>query len=168
MYTYNLIQFTTGLNQLAIQEIYNGQVTRYLDLSGNILNLPFSTESIVIESNYIPSINIDSPQIQNEEIPIEVKIHNEFLMYEKRRNDGLIALNKLMSELRLLSKMNGSPREVNKSIENAFDKVTKNIMIGWWITAKEECELVPVGGYVTQELWNRIYNTINSYISENY
>lgn len=92
----------------------------------------------------------------------------ESLKYEQRQKDGLVAINNLMSELRLNSIQHNYPREVNKSIEIAFESVTKNILLGWWISAKEECELVQVQGYVTQGLKDRIYNTITTYISNNY
>ena len=98
----------------------------------------------------------------------ENPIHVEKKKYEQRQLDGILAINELMAELRLNSIENELPREVNRSIEHAFEKVTNAILIGWWVTAKEECEEVIVGGYVTQELWDRIYNTINQYISENY
>lgn len=88
--------------------------------------------------------------------------------YEKRQLDGRNEVNNLMSELRLNSIANSYPREVNKSIEDAFAKVTSNILIGWWVSAQEECLLVPVGGYVSQELHDRIRTTIENYIAENY
>ena len=95
-------------------------------------------------------------------------IDAEALMYEKRQKDGLAAINRLMSELRLNALANNYPRIINQTIENAFSEVTKNILLGWWVTAKEKCELVEVGGYVSQALKDRIYNTITNYISENY
>ena len=73
-----------------------------------------------------------------------------------------------MSELRLNSLENDFPRIVNKTIEDEFMKVTEAVERGWWITAKEECEIVVVGGYVSQELYDRIYLTITNYILENY
>lgn len=96
--------------------------------------------------------------------PVDVEARK----YEQRQQDGLKAVNSLMSELRLNSLANNYPREVNKAIEDAFAKVTSNILLGWWVSAKEECEIVPVGGYVTQALKDRIYTTITSYITNNY
>lgn len=50
---YNLIEFTFGLYQQALQEIdENGIVTRYLNLDLSELELPLVTESKVIEENY--------------------------------------------------------------------------------------------------------------------
>jgi len=50
---YNLIEFTFGLYQQALQEIdENGIVTRYLNLDLTELELPLVTESKVIEENY--------------------------------------------------------------------------------------------------------------------
>jgi hypothetical protein len=95
-------------------------------------------------------------------------ISDEFIQYEKRQRDGLQSLNLMMAELRLNALQNNYPREVNRSIEEAFAEVINSIQLGWWVTAKEKCELVPVAGYVTQELWDRIYNTITNYIAANY
>lgn len=102
-----------------------------------------------------------------EENPID-PIEVEAKKYYKRQEDGREAVNNLMAELRLNAKVNNYPRIVNKTIEDAFMKVTESVERGWWITAKEECELVVVGGYVTQELWDRIYTTINDYILTSY
>lgn len=50
---YNLIEFTLGLNQQALQEIdENGVVTRYLNLDLTIIEVTLITESRVIEENY--------------------------------------------------------------------------------------------------------------------
>ena len=95
-------------------------------------------------------------------------ISDEFIQYEKRQRDGLQSLNLMMAELRLNSIQNNYPREVNKSIEEAFSGVINAIQLGWWVTAKEKCELVVVEGYITQDLWDRIYGTITNYIAANY
>jgi hypothetical protein len=102
-------------------------------------------------------------QLENKNV-----ISDEFILYENRQFDGMKSLNLLMAELRLNSVQNNYPREVNKSIETAFEGVINSIQLGWWVTAKEKCELVPVAGYVTQQLWDRIYLTITQYIAANY
>jgi len=93
---------------------------------------------------------------------------SEIALYDKRIFDGRVALISLMSELRLNSMVNNYPRIVNASIENAFWEVAIAINNGWWITAKEKCDLVPVAGYVTQPLWDRIHTKITDYIAQNY
>ncbi len=95
----------------------------------------------------------------------------EHSLYIKRQRDGQEAVSALMSELRNTAKLNPNQeiaRSINRGIEVAFEKVTLNVQQGWWVTAREQCELVPVEGYVTQALWDRIYSTITNYISENY
>lgn len=53
---YNKIEFTFGLNQIALQEIdENGICTRYLNLDGTEIEVPLITESKVIEENYQPT-----------------------------------------------------------------------------------------------------------------
>ena len=50
---YNLIEFTFGLNQKALQEIDDyGIVMRYLNLDMTELEVPLITESKVIQENY--------------------------------------------------------------------------------------------------------------------
>ncbi len=95
-------------------------------------------------------------------------ITDRTVKYYKRQEDGIHAHLSLMSELALTSEANGYPREVNASIETAFKEVKDEIRAGQWISAKEACELVSVGGYITQELYDRIYTTITNYISVNY
>ena len=95
-------------------------------------------------------------------------IKDEAERYVQRQLDGVNAVNSLMSELRLNSIVNNYPRVVNKTIEDSFKKVTHNILIGWWVSAKEECEVVQVNDFVTQALKDRIMNTIVAYIEVNY
>ena len=95
----------------------------------------------------------------------------EHSLYIKRQKDGQDAVSALMSELRNSAKLNPNQdlaRAINRGIELAFEKVTQNVLLGWWVTAKEQCELVSIGGYVTQQLWDRIYSTITQYINQNY
>jgi len=99
--------------------------------------------------------------------PVDL-LASEIALYDKRIFDGRVALISLMSELRLNSLVNNYPRIVNASIENSFWEVAIAINNGWWITAKEKCELVPVAGYVTQPLWDKIHNKIVDYIAQNY
>jgi len=95
-------------------------------------------------------------------------LNEEIEKYNQRQYDGKVAIINLMAELRLAAIANGYPRDVNRAIENAFWEVAIAVNNGWWITAKEKCELVPVGGYVTQELWDRIHGKIVAYIAQNY
>jgi len=53
---YNLIEFTLGLKQQALQEINEyGICTRYLNLDGTEINVPLITESRVVEEDYQPN-----------------------------------------------------------------------------------------------------------------
>jgi hypothetical protein len=95
-------------------------------------------------------------------------LNDEIAKYYERQHDGKVAIIQLMAELRLNAIANNYPRIVNATIENAFWDVAISINNGWWITAMEKSDLVVVGGYVTQELKDRIQLKISTYISQNY
>lgn len=96
-------------------------------------------------------------------------IFDEVKKYETRKLDGIKAVNQMMSELRVNSIQNGYPREINRTIEKAFDGVSYNLVTyGWWISALEECNLVEINGYVTQGLKDRIKLVLETYIAANY
>lgn len=92
----------------------------------------------------------------------------EYELYVKRREDGIRMFLELISELRLVSKANSLPREWLRELEGIFEKVQRAVESGQWKTAQEECELIPVDGLVTQQLYDRIYNAIVSYIATSY
>lgn len=98
----------------------------------------------------------------------ESAIKAEVRLYTKRIKDGRKLSKNLMSELRLNSKKNNLPREVNAYIESKLDKVKINIDRGWWVTALEELESITIENYFTQELYDRIHATITEYILNNY
>ena len=89
-------------------------------------------------------------------------------MYLKRIEDGQLMSIYLMSELRLESVINGYNRDVNRYIEIKLDKVKINIDRGWWVTALETLENIVVESYFTQELYDKLHNTITNYILINY
>ena len=103
-------------------------------------------------------------EIEYELSPIDLEAEK----YQQRIDDGIQMSINLMSELRVNSKVNNLPRQVNDYIEQKLEKVKTNIDRGWWVTALEELEQVTVESYFTQELYDRLYNTITTYIAENY
>ena len=64
--------------------------------------------------------------------------------------------------------LQGAPREVNKAIERAFFHVMVMAWMGQWVSAKEYCEEVVVGGYITQGVKDQILTIITNYINNNY
>jgi len=95
-------------------------------------------------------------------------IYEEKLKYDQRKKDGSDAFLMLMSELRIYSKENNLPREVNRYIEDKLEFVKSQVIEGQWISAREKLDLVIVEGYLTQELYDRIQLKIDTYILENY
>ena len=100
--------------------------------------------------------------------PIQEQINLEKDLYKKRVRDGQDMSAALMAELRVMSIANNLPREVNKFIEEKLERVKINVDRGWWITALEELEAQQPISFFTQDLYNRIHDTISNYIAENY
>lgn len=105
------------------------------------------------------------------EFSVETETDNiteEKQKYDQRVLDGQNAYLMLMAELRLNSKHNNLPREVNKYIEEKLESVRIQVVSGQWISAREKLDLVVVEGYLTQELYDKIQLKIDTYILENY
>lgn len=95
-------------------------------------------------------------------------IELERARYDKRCIDGQSAYLMLMAELRLNSITNNLSREVNKEIEEKLESVRIQVVSGQWISAREKLAMVQVGGYLTQELYDRIKLALDNYIAQNY
>ena len=87
---------------------------------------------------------------------------------KKRRADGEVAFFNLMAELRLHSLQNSLDRSINKYIERKLKDVRDEVLLGQWISAREYLDEVVVEGYLTQELYDRVKDTLDTYIAENY
>ena len=92
----------------------------------------------------------------------------EKLKYDQRVVDGQNAFLMLMSELVVFSRQNNLPREINRDIETRLEFVKSQVIDGQWISAREKLAEVVIGGYLTQELYDRIKNSIDDYILKNY
>lgn len=95
-------------------------------------------------------------------------IDEEHFIYLKRTEDGKKAFYELMSELRLNSISNNLPREVNKFLERKLKNVRDEVCLGQWVSAREYLDEVTIEGYLTQEFFDRVKNTLDNYISLNY
>lgn len=92
----------------------------------------------------------------------------EHSLYIKRKEDGIQAVNALMAELRNRSLALGIPDSVNRHIENRLVSVKQNVVDGWWKSALDEIIFIQPDEYLTQDLIDRVRNTISKYIDENY
>lgn len=105
----------------------------------------------------------------NEIINTEDTIENEALFYEnKRAYDGTKMFFLLMAELKLNSEANNLPRSVNKFIERKLINVRNEVCFGQFKSAKEYLEEITPESYFTQELYDRIFLKLTTYIAENY
>lgn len=86
----------------------------------------------------------------------------------KRKVDGEKAFFELMAELRLNSLANSLPREVNKYIERKLKNVRDEVILGQWLSAREYLDEIVVEGYLTQALYDRVKDKLDTYIAENY
>lgn len=92
----------------------------------------------------------------------------EHSLYVKRKEDGIQSINSLMAELRNKSLSLGLPESVNRHIENMLKPVKEDVETGWWKSALDKIVLLQPDQYLTQELIDRVTNTISKYIDENY
>lgn len=95
-------------------------------------------------------------------------LKQEVSKYRQRITDGVEFIATVTAELRINSVDNELPRSINQEIQATFSEVMSALSYGLWISAKEKCELITIEGNVTQELWDRIYNTITDYIAVSY
>lgn len=146
-----------GLKSWIIQEV---------DSNDNEITKTMTTDKSVV-FNYLLSI----PESELNALPfidsinrIELEKHR----YDKRVTDGQSAYLMLMAELRLNSITNNLPREVNREIEEKLESVRIQVVSGQWISALEKLQAVQVGGYLTQQLYDRIQTSLTEYIAANY
>lgn len=96
-------------------------------------------------------------------------IYRERMLYmHKRMVDGQVAFFGLMSELKKNSEDNNLPRSINKFIERKLKNVRDEVFKGQWISAREYLDEVIVEGFLTIELYNRVKDTLDTYIANNY
>lgn len=141
-----------------IQEIdrllYDSNIQYINDLENSIKNNLLNAVNIIYNNLYIIINDI---------------IDDDF--YIKTQEDGRKAVNDLMRELALFSYNNNLPRNINRKIEDTFKPVTDALLWGWWKTAKEKCEELESeidNVIITQQLYDKIYNSIVIYININY
>lgn len=112
----------------------------------------------------IPKIEADQLDFISSVDEIELEKYR----YDKRTKDGCDAYLTLIAELRIYALENNQDRSVNKEIERRLEMVKSQVCMGQWISAKEYLQEVEISGPLTQELWNRINNTLTNYITTNY
>lgn len=143
--------------------ILNGvEITTIEELELAIINLDeLNKQFLRNEFNGVPNLPVLTE--------FETMLAQEVEFYiNKRQNDGVKAFFNLMAELRLFSLQNNLPRAVNKYIERKLKNVRDEVCLGQWISAREYLDEVVVEGYLTQELYDRVKNTLDTYIVENY
>lgn len=143
--------------------ILNGvQITTIEELELAIVDLDeLNKQFLRNEFNGVPNLPVLTE--------FETMLAQEVEFYiNKRQNDGVKAFFNLMAELRLMSLQNGYPRAINKYIERKLKQVRDEVCLGQWISAREYLDEVVVEGYLTQELYDRVKNTLDTYIAQNY
>lgn len=104
----------------------------------------------------IPEMVFDDPGTK--------EILNEKIKYERRQKDGVSAYLTIMAEFRL----NETPRSVNKNLENKLRTVRDELINGQWITALEQLDEITPQGDLTDEIYDRIHLSIDTYIQNKF
>lgn len=126
-------------------ENYRPATPEELAINPDITNIVDTTEQIVVDP-----------------------IVEEKRKYDQRVIDGQNAFLSLMAELRLYSIANSLPRAVNRYIEDKLELVKSQVIEGQWVSAHEKLDAVIVEGFLSQELYDRIKNTLEAYILTSY
>lgn len=87
--------------------------------------------------------------------------------YVKRQQDGVNAYAKISAEFRL-AKLNGQiSNQAHTVIEETLRPVRNEVLAGQWITALEILQSIG-NAVIGQDLYNKLYTQINTYIQQNY
>lgn len=92
----------------------------------------------------------------------------EFENYRKREADGVEFVRKISSDLRIAGLRAGEDRNNTKAIQNLLNPIILHLQKGWWISAREDIELIATDTVFTVELKNQIIASMDAYISNNY
>lgn len=120
-----------------------------------------------------PEELLENPDVTNVVEQTEViestdLVGDEKLKYDQRVIDGQNAYLSLMAELRLTGIANGYPRSVLRGIEDKLELVKSQVVDGQWVSAREKLEDVVVESPLSQELYDRIKDTLETYILTSY
>ena len=88
--------------------------------------------------------------------------------YTKHRQGGEAYFDSVRADLVLCFNRGEKTASEIFEIEDKLDGVITKLIRGDWMTAAAEMQNVVIGGALDQELYDKIENDINFYISENY
>jgi hypothetical protein len=137
-------------------------------LIGILEELPKNSTEISPDGILKPVFNgVSWDESASENEIIENSINREFELYETRKEQGIIRYLKIAAEFRV-KKVNG---EISEDLHKVLDKVLKPVrdefVNGQFIGAKDA--LIEVGnGIIGQDLYDRLYSSIESAIQEFY
>jgi hypothetical protein len=139
-----------------------------VDENDNIVTMEDGNESFEEYYKFLQEGGtVEQTNLSTENEEIEYKIDVETQTYLKRISDGANIISKFSAELRV-GKLTGSiTEEKHKVIDKSLKPVRYEILAGQWISAKDE--LILLGSEIIgQNLYNRIYKEIQTYINNNY
>lgn len=150
----------------------------YTSKYGNIIKVDLGIITLIpmIEDSFeyqqylqflIDGGTVEPSELFTQEEEIEYNTINETQVYLKRMSDGAAAIAKFSAELRV-AKLNGTiSEEGHKVIDKTLKPVRDEVLAGQWISAKDE--LIVLGtDIIGQNLYDRIYVEIDTYIQLNY
>ena len=129
-----------------------------LEVNQYLINLYFDSD------NDIYTYNVET--YSDEEIRLKEN-ENEYLKYQERVSKGKEKYLKLCGEFRLSRDRGEITQEFYETLEDTLEPVRTELVNGQFITAKRK--LIEIGSsIVTQELYDRFYNSIQIDINELY
>jgi hypothetical protein len=98
---------------------------------------------------------------------VERMVAEETQRYIQRTTDGVNAYAKISAEFRL-AKLSGTIDDATHTyLENLLIPVRNEVLAGQWISAKQKLIVIGVA-QVGEILYNRLFDQITKYITENY
>jgi hypothetical protein len=150
----------------------------YTSKYGNIIKVDLGVatlvpmdESTVEYQQYIQFLTtggtVEPSELFTQEEEFAFNIEKETQTYLKRITDGANAISKFSAELRVAKLAGAINEESHKVIDKTLKPVRDEVLAGQWISAKDELILLGTD-IIGQQLYDRIYNELQTYIDNNY
>jgi hypothetical protein len=150
----------------------------YISKYGNVIKVDLGIvtlvpmdESSIEYQQYLAFLQSGGTVEQSElfapEEEFQYKTDIETQTYLKRITDGANAIAKFSAEVRVAKLAGTISEEGHKVVDKALKPVRDEVLAGQWISAKDELILLGTD-IIGQQLYDRIYNEIQTYIDSNY
>lgn len=142
-----------------------------IKVESNVINLIPMVESTIEYQEFLQFLKsggtVEPSQLFVPEEELQYRTEIETQTYLKRITDGANAIAKFSAELRVAKLAGTISEEEHKVVDKTLKPVRDEVLAGQWISAKDELILLGTE-IIGQQLYNRIYNEIQTYIDSNY